>query len=648
MSDDRISQDAPPPGPAGRAARPWVIAAGAAALIVGVGLSWWITRPAPVTTSGPVRSSIRIPEGVGPSPRLVQPLTITRDGTRIVYHSLETGDADAEGPRLWTRLLSETEAVPIAGTDHAGSHFLSPDGAWVAFHDLEDGDLKRIPVEGGTAEPIVAIGSTSWTALLGGAWGDDDTIVYAVQFGLRRVPATGGTPVALTTTEPEGDERHIEPRFLPGGVGVVFAVVRTSSPDAEIVVQGFEGDRNVLASGHSPRPAGPRTLIFGGEEGSLFAARVTEDWTRVVGAPIPVVDDVMGSEPPYRRKSFALAADGTLAFVPRGGPRFSELVWVDRSGSVEAIVDSRSLQLPPGGSIGVARLSPDGGRVALRIFNEADDPQYKLFVFDLPHRVLSPITVEANADWPVWTPDGTRIAFNRFTSDGGADAASSRTEELDHALYWAPANNATRSEPFTAPDPAQGHGQSFSPDGRWLVVQQRGSPNGEGDLWMLPVGHDGEPRPVIESPLMEMHAALSPDGRWLAYVSSAPARSEVVVTDFPEAATRTTVSTESGHSPVWSPAGDELFFRRSADGAMLVAAVETEPTFRIGTQRVLFEGDFNEGTSFGRSFDVDPDARRFLMIDDTGRFAGVPRIAILQGWLQDVELRLGSAQPGEP
>jgi serine/threonine-protein kinase len=147
---------------------------------------------------------------------------------------------------------------------------------------------------------------------------------------------------------------------------------------------------------------------------------------------------------------------------------------------------------------------------------------------------------------------------------------------------------------------------------------------------------------------MEMHAALSPDGRWLAYVSSAPARSEVLVTDFPEAATRTTVSTESGHSPVWSPAGDELFFRRSADGAMLVAAVETEPTFRSDAPRVLFEGDFNEGTSFGRSFDVDPDARRFLMIDDTGRFAGVPRIAIIQGWLQDVESRLGSAQPGGP
>jgi hypothetical protein len=192
----------------------------------------------------------------------------------------------------------------------------------------------------------------------------------------------------------------------------------------------------------------------------------------------------------------------------------------------------------------------------------------------------------------------------------------------------------------------QQHAQEFTPDGRWLVVQQRDTAGGEGDLWMLPIGHDAEARPLVEGPHAEMHAALSPDGRWLAYAVQEGDTSRVLVTDFPEARTRAPVTGEAAHSPVWNPLGGELFYRRSADGAVIAVAVEGDSLLAMGAPEVLFTGPFDQGSSFGRSFDVAPDGEHFLLIGDAGRRDDAPRIEVVRGWLQDVRRRLEQSIAG--
>ena len=84
---------------------------------------------------------------------------------------------------------------------------------------------------------------------------------------------------------------------------------------------------------------------------------------------------------------------------------------------------------------------------------------------------------------------------------------------------------------------------------------------------------------LLGSPSDEVAPAISPDGRWLAYVSNESGRAEVYVRGFPDMAGRYQVSLEGGTEPAWSPRGGELFYR---DGPALMAArLETSGTVEV-------------------------------------------------------------------
>ena len=104
--------------------------------------------------------------------------------------------------------------------------------------------------------------------------------------------------------------------------------------------------------------------------------------------------------------------------------------------------------------------------------------------------------------------------------------------------------------------------------------------------------------------------------------------------------TRTKVSTESAEGPAWSPDGRELFFRRNRDGAMMAVDVSTDSLFRAGIPTALFVGRFWECCTWGRSYDVGRDGRRFLMVAVSEETSAAPRVDIVQGWLQAVRERL--------
>jgi hypothetical protein len=108
---------------------------------------------------------------------------------------------------------------------------------------------------------------------------------------------------------------------------------------------------------------------------------------------------------------------------------------------------------------------------------------------------------------------------------------------------------------------------------------------------------------------------LSPDGRWMLYAALEPGREEeVYVQRHPGPGERVVVSPGGGREPVWSPLGNEIFYR-SIDGRRMMAVdVTTEPELRIGVPRLLFEGDFQTG-SFFSNYDVTPVAKQFLMIE---------------------------------
>jgi Tol biopolymer transport system component len=273
-------------------------------------------------------------------------------------------------------------------------------------------------------------------------------------------------------------------------------------------------------------------------------------------------------------------------------------VWVDRRGNREP------LGLEPG-DYGAPRISPDGRRVALDV---AEGGNTDILVYDIESRISARLTFDTGADQdPVWTPDGSRIVF-RSNRDGGA---------LN--LYSMRADGGGEVVRLTEGSSAQ-IAQAFTPDGGLIYTQ-------DGDLWMLPPGTGAAPVALTSGPPTETHAALAPNGRFLAVQSDRAGPREVFVYSFPELRGERLVSTldiapltgfpnadiRDAWTPLWSPTGRELFYR-SGVGTLVRVPVSIAGSFSFGTPEVALELDLILPRNGPPEYDVTPDGERVLVL----------------------------------
>jgi serine/threonine-protein kinase len=177
---------------------------------------------------------------------------------------------------------------------------------------------------------------------------------------------------------------------------------------------------------------------------------------------------------------------------------------------------------------------------------------------------------------------------------------------------------------------------SASPDGTSLLVTQN---NGPFDIGVLAPGA-ASVKMLLAEPFNEENPEVSPDGRWLAFQSNDTRRSEIYVRPFPNVSgSRAQVSTNGGTRPVWSRDGRELFYLWQS--AMMSVPVQTAPVFKAGTPQVLFKGDYVTPL-VGRTFDVSPDGRKFLMIKAAPEAdgQGEATIIVVQNWLEELKRRV--------
>ena len=202
-------------------------------------------------------------------------------------------------------------------------------------------------------------------------------------------------------------------------------------------------------------------------------------------------------------------------------------------------------------------LSPEGSRVAVRVSGD-------VWVYDITRNTSTRLTFEdSNELFPMWTPDGTRLAF-------GAP------------LSWKLADGTGEVEQF-AEGPAQ-YPQAFSPGGDVLVFEDRSAGV---NIGMLALDGDRSSTLLLQGEFAERNASLSSDGRWIAYESNESGVTEIYVRPFPDVdAGRWQVSSGTGSWPVWNPAGRELFFRTAEH--VVALAYEDDPTFRQGAITQLF------------------------------------------------------------
>jgi serine/threonine-protein kinase len=136
----------------------------------------------------------------------------------------------------------------------------------------------------------------------------------------------------------------------------------------------------------------------------------------------------------------------------------------------------------------------------------------------------------------------------------------------------------------------------------------------------------------------EGNPRISPDGRWLAYVSDESGRSEIWIRPWPKLDAKWKISTEGGTEPVWSRDGRELFYRNG--DRMMSVGIGTGATFAAASPRVLFEGRYQYSGTGVSAYDVSPDGRRFLMVQPTESVQPIAQIQIVLNWFEDLKRRV--------
>ena len=375
------------------------------------------------------------------------------------------------------------------------------------------------------------------------------------------------------------------------------------------VVELATGRRTVVAQGGESPQYSPSGHIVYARSDDLFAIRFDLQGLRAVGEPVRLEESVYrGGE----GASLSVSANGDLAYVSGSPLRYErQLSWVARDGRVEP------LTAPPRAYSNVA-LSPDGRRAAVNV----DAGTVEIAMYDFARGALTTVATPGSSQAPRWTADGARITYR-------GTRAGSRT------LWWKTVDTGAAEERLLAGPHIQTPSM-WSHDGEWLVYSES-HPATATNIWTLPRGVNATPRALVNTPFTENAPRLSPEGRWLAYQSDEPGRTEVFVQPFPEAGPRVQISSDGGIEPVWSRDGRELFYLNGS--RMMVVAVEAGSAFKAGTPRTLFDGRFTIGPNSVAGYDVAADGR-FLMVQPLHPDPPTNQIQVVLNWVEELKRRV--------
>ena len=540
-------------------------------------------------------------------------------------HKLALVLAGADGrSRLWVRSLDTLEMRPLEGTEGANGYpFWSPDSGSVAFS--AGGKLLKIDISGG---PPQGLCESSSGVMLGGEWLPDHRILFSDTGQLMQVADWGGTPSRIG---PAGAGAF--PALLPDGKHLIFVMGPPGSENAGIYVGSLDSKpsdqppKRLLADtsevyyeDSSDRNLGYltflRAALTGGAAGTLMGVSFDTRRLEIVGEPFPIAEKVT---------SFSASPTGVLVYWagstsvsgPARGIIQGRLTWFDRTGKV----------LGPIGDPGAYRtvaISPDAKRVAFERADPQNFAHHDIWLYDVARGVTTRFTFTSGWDGnPVWSPDGSRIAFGEETT--GIFDIYQKTSNLagEEELLF-------KSEFHKVPS-------SWSPDGRFLLFFNPAGATTH--VWVLPL--DGtaasrKPFPMEQSEFSQAVARFSPDGHWIAYVSNESGRGEVYVRPFdaaaatgaaPTAGTAITgkwmVSNDGGAVPLWRGDGKEMFYL-SPDGIAMAVDVKTSGIFQAGIPKPLFK--VPSGIVY---WDVTSDGKRFLMPAPSAGNSSAPLTVVL-------------------
>jgi hypothetical protein len=578
---------------------PAFVTLAAVSFILAVVAAWaWFRTPTPEMPVG--RFEFSIPGGPA--------LAVAADGGSLVFLGSTTDGNDA----LMQRTRGDPEPRSL-GVGTGWTPFFSPDGDSIGYFTGFPGALMTVAMGGSVPRVIVPDSTVGY----GGAWGDDGTIYYTSNHGdLMGVSTAGDSPRVVARPDlAQGQRQIVEPDLLPGGEAAIVTVFGDGAPQVG-VTDLTTGTTRIIATGSIARFAPPDHVFVGRETGEIVALPFDARRRVVTGAEVPFATDL------------ALATGGNVTGlgVTRGGEVFYAggrddvryaLVRVDRGGR-EQVVDPDWHDM-----LGSLNLSPDGTKLAVDLHRQGRD---EVWIKTLDRGSLTPLASGGVLSYrPSWSADGGWIYF-----------LSDRDPAHPESVYRVAAAGGV-PELLYRGDRAVDEAE-VSADGRWLVY--RAGSGGGRDVFAVRLGSDSAPVPVAATGADERALAVSPDGRFVAYVSDESGRSEVWVRPLSNPAEiRWAVSIQGGSEPRWAHSGRELFYRSARD-SLIDVRLAPGPAFQVADRKPLFSvTDYVPGGNYVM-YDVLPDDQGFLF----QRFEGDlirSTIMVVQNWRKALEARQG-------
>jgi serine/threonine-protein kinase len=595
--------------------RRWQIVAGVlAALVLGLTAALVVvSRRTPEPRA--IRVEMQPGTSSGPYPMRIAGAP---DGRSYAYCT----SAGAVAIRRWEDLAP----TPVPGlTSGCAAVAYSPDGASLAIIGIPTA-LSILPLESGALPRQLPVGGLDDVAVYGGGldWGSDDHLYLTGRNGLSRISPLDGSAERVAVADTALAFYGVD--VLPGARHAVVVTAPADDPDLQVGIMDLRaGTIAPITPGVVGRYADPGHLLVVRRDGTIIGVPVDPRTRRPRGPPVMLPDSLgigRADQSPATTAVFwqgliDVGADGTLLYWRSVLSGESRPVLVDRQGVERPLPDAwTGLNLIP-------RLSPDGSRLALELNEVGMSRTVVRSLASGATRVIG--ATGALTGRGVWTPDGLGLTL---ISDRHGTA---------RPYAWRLADDVT--EPLPRYDPRPVFAAEWSRDGRWLLLRTDDQAPGRADILAVRPGIDSVARPVLAMPeISEYTPMLSPDARWLAYVSNEDGRYEVRVTSFPDARERWRISTAGGSAPAWSHDGRELFYVAD-DGYLMAATVEPGAEFSVAAQQRLFSvATYALYGFFNRNYDVARDGT-FLMLRQSGNVSS--GLVAVHHWAASLRGRTG-------
>ncbi|HUQ98466.1 MAG TPA: protein kinase [Gemmatimonadaceae bacterium] len=532
--------------------------------------------------------------------------SMSPDGRQIVY----VGPPTATGA-IWVRDLDAGADRLVAGTIDGIEPRFAPDGRWIIWFNHARLTWYRTPVGGGSVTPIVrTIGPRGFD------WYAPDSVVYSPQGldaggHLYATSMKGDTARFLVGDSSGASIAQADPVVAPDRRTILFVSRRRSGSDnQDELAYATLDDRRVHPISFPARNVlgyAAGAIIYVQGDGAIMALPYDIHRHAVRGDPIPTGEraqmDVYGPKA-------SLSPSGDLVY--RGGNTNARVVLVGKNAVPTPIISDRRDYSHP-------RYSPEGRRLAIGVF---DGTRTDIWVYTLASAGFERLTTDGTAnERPEWSPDGRYIVYR-----------SNRSGR--EAIWRKLADGSGATERVSPPLDIPAHEGVVTSDGRTLVYRVD-DPVGARDIYAVPLeGSDRRPRPVMTTEFDELAPRLSPDGKWIAYVSNESGRYDVYVRPFPSLGGRVVISSGGGVEPLWSRDGRQIFYRSPSSNSIIAASMSLSDNPEVLARDTIVADDFISNP-FHPMYDVAPDGKRLLLLEGDGNQRQLTVILNWTTWLAD-------------